>query len=89
MGHLHFCNLVKISKKQVVREMPEITKPKNILCKHCQHGKQTKVEFKSKEYLTTKPLELVHINMCGLMRTKVLDGEQYLMVLVDDYTRMT
>ena len=89
MGHLHFENLVKINKKQAVREMPKITKPKNILCKHCQHGKQTKVEFKSKEYSTTKPLELVHTDLCGPMRTKGLDGEQYLMVLVDDYTRMT
>jgi hypothetical protein len=40
MGHIHFDNLVKISKKQVVREMPKITKPTNIMCKHCQHGKQ-------------------------------------------------
>jgi len=68
MGHLKFDNFVKISKKHAVREMLEITKRKNILCKHCQHGKQTKVEFKSKEYLTIKPLELVHIDMCGPMR---------------------
>ena len=89
MGHINFNNLVKVSKKESVREMPEITKPVNIVCKQCQHGKQTKVEFKTKEYSITKPLELVHTDLCGPMRTKGLEGESYFMLLVDDYTRMT
>ena len=89
MGLIHFDNLVKISKKQVVIEMPEITKPTNVICKHCQHGKQTKVDFKTKEYSTTKPLEIVHTNLCGPMRTKDIEGELYFMLLIDDYTRMT
>ena len=50
MEHIKFDNLVKINKKEVVKEMPEITKPTNAICKHCQHGKQTKVKFKTKEY---------------------------------------
>jgi hypothetical protein len=52
MGHIHFDNLVKINKKQSIREIPKITKPTNTMCKHCQHGKQTKVEFKTNEYST-------------------------------------
>ena len=39
LGHIHFDNLVRISKKKAVKEMPEISKPANSLCKHCQHGK--------------------------------------------------
>jgi hypothetical protein len=57
MGHMHFDNLVKVSKREVVREMPHITKPTNTLCNHCQQGKQTKNRFISKEYSITKPLE--------------------------------
>jgi hypothetical protein len=38
MGHMHFDNLVKVSKREAVREMPQITKPTNTLCKHCQQG---------------------------------------------------
>jgi hypothetical protein len=56
MGHIHFDNLVKVNKREAVREMPQITKPTNTLCKHCQQGKQTKTRFKSKEYSTTRPL---------------------------------
>ena len=33
MGHINFDNLVKISKKEAVRDMPEITKPTNAVCK--------------------------------------------------------
>jgi hypothetical protein len=89
IGHIHFHNIFNISKKQVIREIPKITKPTNTMCKHCQHGKKTKVEFKTKEYSMTKPLEVVHIDLCGPMRTKGLDGEQYFMLLIDNYTRMT
>jgi hypothetical protein len=54
MGHIHFDKLVKIMKREVVREMLQITKPTNNLCKHCQQGKKTKTRFKSKEYSMTK-----------------------------------
>jgi transposase InsO family protein len=89
MGHMHFDNLVKVSKREAVREMPQIMKPTNTLCKHCQQGKQTKTRFKSKEYSTTKPLEIVHTDLVGPTTTKGLKGERYFMLLVDDYTRMT
>jgi hypothetical protein len=89
MGHMHFDNLVKVNKRETVGEIPRITKPTNTLCKHCQQGKQTKTRFKSKEYLTTKPLEIVHTDLVGPTTTKGLKGESYFMLLVDDYTRMT
>jgi hypothetical protein len=88
MGHIHFDNLVKFIKREEVREITQITKPTNTLCKHCQQGKKTKTRFKSKEYSTTRPLEIVHINLVGPTTTKGLKGEKYFMLLVDDYTIM-
>jgi hypothetical protein len=89
MGHIHFDNLVKVSKKEAIREMPHIMKPTNTLCKHCQQGKQTKTQFKSKEYSMTRPSEIVHSDLVEPTTTKVLKGKKYFMLLVDDYTRMT
>jgi hypothetical protein len=89
IDHIQFDNLVKVSKREAVKEMPQITKPTNTLCKHCQQGKQTKTRFKSKEYSTTRPLEIVHADPVGPTTTKGLKGEKYFMLLVDDYTRMT
>ena len=63
-------------------------KPTNTLCKHCQQGKQTKTRFKSKEYSTTRPLEIVHTDLVGPTTIKGLKGERYCMLLVDDFTIM-
>ena len=69
--------------------MIEIHKPQIGICEACQHGKQTRVEFKTREHSTTRPLELVHAKLCGPAQSKGLNGEDYLMLLVDDFTRMT
>jgi hypothetical protein len=76
MGHVHFDNLVKVNKREAVIEMPQITKPTNTLCKHCQQGKKTKTGFKSKEYSTTRPLEIVHTDLVGPTTTNGLKGEK-------------
>jgi hypothetical protein len=88
MDHMHFYNLIKVSKREEVKEIPHIMKPTNTLCKHCQQGKQTNTRFKSKEYSTTKLLEIVHTDLVGKTTKKGLKGERYFMLLVDDYTRM-
>ena len=59
LGHINFDNLVKISKLGAVRNLPKIIKPSNPICKHCQLGKQTRIQFKTKEQVAdifTKPL---------------------------------
>ena len=89
LGHLNFDNLVRISKKEVVRELPKIVKPLNLVCKHCQHGKQTRAIFKIKEHVTSHHLEIIHTGLCGPTRTKSMQGDHYFMLLIDDYTRMT
>jgi hypothetical protein len=89
MGHIHFDNLVKVNKREEIREILQITKPTNTLCKHCQQAKKTKTGFKSKEYSMTRPLEILHTDLVGPTTTKGLKGVKYFILLVDDYTRMT
>jgi hypothetical protein len=89
MGHMNFDILVKISTKQEVRDVQKIIKPLRNIFKQCQHGKQSRVNFKTKEYETSNPLEVVHTNICGPTRIEILQGERYFMLIIDDYTRMT
>jgi hypothetical protein len=88
MGNKKFDNLFEISKMEEMKEIPEISKPRNTLWEHCLQGKQTRTKFKLKEYSMKKPLDIVDIDLCGPTRTKGLNGEQYCMLLIDDYTRM-
>jgi hypothetical protein len=39
MGHINFYNLVKVSKREELREIPEISKPKNFVFKNFLQGK--------------------------------------------------
>jgi hypothetical protein len=89
MGHTSFDNLIKVNKKEAVRDMPKIIKLSNFDCRHCQHGNMTRVRFNTKEYSTSKTLELVHKYLYGPTRTRNIQGEHYFILLIDDYTRMT
>ena len=53
MGHLNFDNIVKISKKGTIKNMPKIIKPQNHVCRHYIHEKQTRKIFKVKEHTTS------------------------------------
>ena len=87
MGHIKFNNLVNISKVKVVRDIPRITNPLQSVCKQCQNGKHTRVSFKTiKEYITSRPLDLVHTYLCGPTITKGLKGECYFVLFIDDFT---
>ena len=55
LGHLGFDNLAKISTKEAVRGLPKIVVPLNSVCKHCQHGKQTRASFKIKRTYDLTP----------------------------------
>jgi len=70
MGHRNFENIVKINKNQDVKLMPKITTPSSTICKYCQHKNKTHVSFKSKEFTSSKPLELIHTNLCGPTRSQ-------------------
>ena len=59
------------------------------MCRHCQHGKQTKSSFKINEHTTSHPLEIIHTELCGPTRTQILQGDHYFMFLIDYYIRMT
>jgi len=69
LGHIKFDNLVKITSKGEIRDIPSIRKSPNSICSSCQKGKLTRSTFKTKEYHSSKPLELVHTDLCGPMRT--------------------
>ena len=57
------------------------------MCESCLEGKMTKRPFKAKGYRTTKPLELVHTDVCSPMRVQARGGYEYFVTFTDDYSR--
>ena len=53
-------------------------------------GKQIKNSFKNKNFISTsRPLELLHMDLFGHSTTPSLGGKFYAYVIVDDFSRYT
>lgn len=88
MGHLSFSQIIKSSRLKVVCDLPNITIPESTICKSCQFGKQTRFQFNAKEGSTSKPLELIHTDLCVPVRKKSPHGEKFYILFIDDFSRM-
>ena len=88
LGHLSFSQIRKACRFQAVRYLPNINILENTICKSCQFGKQTRSYFIENEGLASKPLELVHTDLCGPSRKKSPRGEEYFTLFIDDFSRM-
>ena len=49
---------------------------------------KTKSSFKSKTYTSKEILEIVHTDLCGPIDVQSYKGDKYIMLFVDDYSRM-
>jgi hypothetical protein len=81
----------KLSRKELIRGLPSHKLKLEGLCDACERGKHTKSSsFKSKTVVSTKrPLELIHLDLCGPMSVSSLAGKRYCFVIVDDYSRFS
>ncbi|CAL9078937.1 unnamed protein product [Musa textilis] len=80
----------KISSRDLVRGIPNLKFVKDKVCDACQLRKQIKTNFKSKNQISsTRPLQLIHLDLFGPIDITSLGGSKYVFVIVDDYSRYT
>ena len=73
-----------------MKDFPKISRPYDGVCKPGQMGKLTRTQFKSKSFPSLdKPLQLVHMDMCGPLRKEGTRKEDYFMLVIDDYSKLT
>jgi hypothetical protein len=82
--------MLKIAGKYVVKGLPKMEKTGKGICGPYQLGKQTRAAHKKTSgILTSKNLELLHMDLMGPTRTASLGGKRYILVIVDDFSRYT
>jgi hypothetical protein len=82
--------LKKAFKKGMVLGVKDVTFEKDKLCSACQAGKQVASHHPMKAYVsTTRPFELIHMDLFGPTTYKSLGGNFYCLVIVDDFSRYT
>ncbi|KAM6553934.1 hypothetical protein CsatB_014696 [Cannabis sativa] len=88
LGHLNYRDLRRLVKLQAVKGIPDMKVSKERVCGPCQLGKQHKASHPTiNRLLTSRVLELMHVDLMGPMQNESISGKRYVMVLVDDYSR--
>ena len=90
LRHVSMKTLSKLVKNDLVIGLPKLSFDKDKICDGSQIGKQVRNSFKSKNLVSTsRPLELLHIDLFGPMDVLSMSGKSYGFVIVDDYSRFT
>ncbi|KAH9781356.1 hypothetical protein KPL71_008429 [Citrus sinensis] len=88
-GHLSFGGLKTLQQKNMVVGLPQFEQPSQ-LCEECIFSKQHRDKFpKGKSWRTKKVLELVHSDLCGLIKPTSNGGKRYFISFIDDFSRKT
>lgn len=93
-GHLGNENLLKLVNKRMVEGMKIMDageKNEKLLCEPCITAKQTREPFKprSDSKRASRPLEIVHSDVCGKITPVSWDGNEYFVSFTDDYTHVS
>ena len=89
LGYSNSQSIHILSNTKLVKDTPFLQECKD-LWGTCQLGKKHKSPFpKDGAWRATRKLELVHIDVCGPMKTRSMDGNKYLILFIDDFLRMT
>ena len=87
---LGYVSMDLISKNDLVKGLLKIGFQKDRICKGCQFWKQIKTSLKNKnDVSTSKPLQLLHMDLFEPSRYTSLSGKYYAFVIVDDYSIYT
>ncbi|XP_070004883.1 uncharacterized protein [Nicotiana sylvestris] len=90
LGYTSFSLLNKLIQKDLVRGLPMSKFKEHKVCDACARGKHVKSSFKSKKDVSTsKPLDLLHMDLYGPTRVQSRGGKRHIFVIMDDYSRFT
>ena len=90
IGHASYKHLSIVSKHELVLGILKLSRANNVVYGPCQLRKQMKAKHLGTQTSTSsRPLELLHLDLIGTTRTESFGGKRYIMVVVDDFTRYT
>lgn len=86
VGHVNFETIKAMVVKELVVGKPSAPKEKEI-CSSCLLGKQARQSFpKNTSYRASRPLELIHGDLCGPISPSTAAKKRYIFVLIDDHS---
>ncbi|GJS43145.1 retrovirus-related pol polyprotein from transposon TNT 1-94, partial [Tanacetum coccineum] len=90
LSHLNFDTINDLAKNDLVTGLLKFKYHKEHLCPSCEQEKRKRASHPPKPVLKSKQrLHLLHMDLCGPTRIASINGKQYVLVIVDDYSRYT
>nr|GEY03030.1 hypothetical protein [Tanacetum cinerariifolium] len=90
LSYLNFGAINHLARHGLVRGLPKLKFEKDHLCSARAMGKSTKKSYKPKSKDTNQEkLYLLHMDLCGPMRTESVNGKKFILIIVDSYSRFT
>jgi hypothetical protein len=90
LAHVRMKNLHKLLKGDHVLVLTDVCFEKDRPCAACQTWKQVGSTHHGKNVMTTsRPLELLHMDLFGPVAYLSIGGSKYGLVIVDDFSRFT
>jgi transposase InsO family protein len=90
LAHVGMKNLHKLLKGEHVLGLTNVCFEKDRPCAACQAGKQVGSTHHNKNVMTSsRPLELLHMDLFGPVAYLSIGGSKYGLVIVDDFSRFT
>nr|GEU59494.1 hypothetical protein [Tanacetum cinerariifolium] len=88
LNHLNFGTLNELARNDLVRGLPLLKYDKDHLYPSCQLGKRKKASHPLKSENTNKEiLSLLHMDLCGPMRTKTINKKRYALLALNATVR--
>lgn len=90
LGHVNLQKLKTISNSTLYSPTVEFTTTNKFFCESCVYGKHHVLPYAlTGTTKATKPLELVHSDLCGPMSTLSMGGVAYFLTFIDDWSKYT
>ncbi|GJU09624.1 retrovirus-related pol polyprotein from transposon TNT 1-94 [Tanacetum coccineum] len=83
LSHLNYDTINDLAKNDLVTGLPKFKYHKEHLCPSCEQGKNKKATHPPKTVPNSKQkLHLIHMDLCGPMRVKSINGKLYVLRLL-------
>nr|GFA93352.1 retrovirus-related Pol polyprotein from transposon TNT 1-94 [Tanacetum cinerariifolium] len=90
LSHLNFDTINDLARNDLIAGLPKFKYHKEHLCPSCEQGKRKRASHPLKPVPNLRQrLHLLHMDFCGPMRIASINGNRYVLVIVDDYSRYT
>ena len=87
--HLNFHGLKLLKQNGMVQGHHEVHTEVD-QCESCKMGKQHRKSFsKGVSWRASVLLELIHIDICGPIKTPSIGSQRYFLIFIDDFSRMS